>query len=51
MTETDYMNFLLPKNTHFEKEIQLLFFNISENLQENQSPKVLAWKNSFKEWF
>ena len=35
----------LFKNVQFERENFFFFFNIPENVQENQSLKVVFWKD------
>ena len=44
-TATDLCDSKLSKNIQFEKDNHLFFFNISGNLEENQSLKVILWKN------
>ena len=45
MTGTDHCNPKLSKNIQFERDILLFCFNVSENLVENLSSKVIFWKD------
>ena len=46
LTETAQCNSNLSKKNQFEKDIQLFFqCSISENVQENQKPNCVFWKD------
>ena len=45
LTRTDHCDFRLSEKLKFERKP---FFNIPENLQKKQSPKVVLWKVSFQ---